>query len=159
MNNLTNRLEHIANDVNLLQQLFGCDCSALELSSEKFFECLPDLPGIYLVLIGESDKFNPEDILYIGVSTISVRKRWAGHHKKPILKAIKRVCDRFGTQLLPELKGGSEIYVRWWVDPFIHPEHLRLIEDYFIKRFNPPLNRIGAGHQRDWVEPPEDLAS
>ncbi len=159
MDCLFSRLTRLAEDVNLLQQLFGCDCSALELSSEKFFECLPDLPGIYLVLLGESEKFEPEDILYIGVSTTSIRKRWIRHHKKPMLKAIKLVCDRFGKQLHPELKGGGEIYVRWWVDPFTPPNHLLAIEDYFIKCFSPPLNKIGAGHQRDWVEPPEGLAS
>jgi hypothetical protein len=158
MSHLFNGLTRIADNVNLLQQMFGCDCSALQLSSEKFFECLPDLPGIYLVLLGESEEFEPEDILYIGVSTTSVRKRWAGHHKKPMLKAIEQVCRRFGKQLQLELKGGSEIYVRWWVDPFIPPSHLLVIEDYFIKRFSPPLNKIGAGHQRDWVESPEGLA-
>jgi hypothetical protein len=154
MNDLFSRLTRIGDNVDLLQQLFGCDCSALELSSKKFFECLPDLPGIYLVLLGESEKFEPEDILYVGVSTTSVRKRWTRHHKKPMLKAIKLACDRFGKQPHHEL-----IYVRWWVDPFTPPSHLLVIEDYFIKRFNPPLNKIGAGHQRDWVEPPEDLAS
>lgn len=95
--------------------------------SSDGLKALPDLPGLYLVtrdhLISSF-----EDVLYIGMTSRSIKERWRTHHRLPELRLLR--C----------LKQDWYIFC-WVVLPGMFAEYeLLKIENQFIQLVNPPLN-------------------
>jgi hypothetical protein len=89
---------------------------------------LPDLPGIYIV--SRDCTFSEGNLMYIGMSSKSIQKRWRNHHKIPILKLLTHFQVEASISVFPVLPGlASDTTLRVW-------------ERELIKRFKPPLNNI-----------------
>ncbi len=95
--------------------------------SSDCLKALPDLPGLYLVTknhILESFK----DVLYIGMSSESIKRRWRTHHRLSELRLLR--CLEVEWSLFC-----------WVVLPgMFTDQELKRIERSFIDLVQPPLN-------------------
>lgn len=149
MDNLIEHWNAVINDVALFRDLFDGGNSALQLfdfcsgcSTSHLIKNLPDLPGIYLVLLVDHCEFDQSHVIYTGVSTTSIKQRWTSHHKMGLFKATEKIL----------LHSRHTLSIRWWVNPFATSSELLKIEDFLIKKLNPPFNWVGIGYKRDAIQ-------
>jgi hypothetical protein len=114
-------------DLEAIEQLFYTESGA-GINNLKDF---PDFPGLYLVFASSYDwkQVHSRKLAYVGVSTVSLKRRWKTHHLLPLLRFI-------------ETFGGVEFIVYYWafLPDLIPHEMLKQWEADLIQRFEPPLN-------------------
>lgn len=99
------------------------------LNNKLYFslEELPNKPGIYF--LKDSDK-----VLYIGISSISIKNRWRSHHKKGFVLGMLYALSLYNLNI-------NSLTLSWHVLENIKSKsHLLNIENYLINLFKPALN-------------------
>lgn len=111
-------------------------------------EKLPDLPGIYVVAYCDEEPLSVLDrIYYVGVSTVSIRKRWEYHHKLNLFKLIAKVIHQ--VSLVEDVLRRNPLGVFCWPNPIATADQLLSLERELIKKIIPPCNRLAIGRDRD----------
>jgi len=111
-------------DLETVEKLFYPDSGQ---SLPDLYRELPDLPGLYMVYSCQPSR----TLLYVGVSTKSLKARWQSHHLLPLLRFLNKI------------EADITIY-HWAFLPNLLPEETLLQwERDLIKRFRPPLNGYG----------------
>ncbi|BAY20244.1 hypothetical protein NIES21_61140 (plasmid) [Anabaenopsis circularis NIES-21] len=117
--------------------------------SIRDFACLPDMPGIYIVAATNSQALDEIcQIVYIGVATKSIKKRWAKHHKLEFFYFLERMVKGF-KQFKDIEDGKFYLGIFCWVNPFASAKFLLSFENLLINRINPPANYLKVGKNRD----------
>lgn len=70
---------------------------------------LPDRPGVYFVMI------DAKYLVYVGISRISIKKRWIGHHRQAELMGYGKVLVAYQIETSLEVIDATE---RYWIDTY-----------------------------------------
>ncbi|MBD2222582.1 hypothetical protein H6G33_37285 [Calothrix sp. FACHB-1219] len=121
--------------------------------SIKELPCLPDLPGIYLLAITHEKALEEiSQIVYIGSSVVSIKKRFKEkHHKMQVFYLLEKLLlDAHKTHFVDfDNYGRFCLGIFCWPNPFIEPKFLRRFEELLIDKINPPCNYLKVGKNRD----------
>jgi hypothetical protein len=134
----------LESDLETIEKLFYPDTG---YGTSGVSDCLPNLPGLYLVFScvpnGIDSKKSSRTLLYIGVSTKSLKARWRNHHLLPLLRFLEKV------------EVDVSIY-HWAFLPNLIPEETLLQwERDLIQKLRPPLNGYGPEIVRSLYDPAE----
>jgi hypothetical protein len=122
-------------DLENIEKLFYPESGG---STSDVIAAMPDLPGLYLVFssasdfdIGSTGTIFSRTLVYVGVSTRSLKVRWRNHHLLPLLRFMEKI--------------GVDVSIYHWAFlPNLLPDATLLQwERDLIKRFRPPLNGYG----------------
>lgn len=113
----------------------------------KDIACLPDLPGIYVVATtnNATGLERLSQIVYVGVSTKSIKRRWLNHHKRDVFYLLEKVAQDFQT----DVHKNCYLGVFCWVNPFTNAKFLQSLERVLIDKLEPPCNYLKVGKNRD----------
>lgn len=106
-----------------------CIGNSVTYEQDANLDSLPDIPGLYFICkAGLIIDFS--DVLYVGVSEVSIRQRWKSHHKHPALKFLSRV-------------GFKWVILCWVPIPGTFSSgDLTKLESRLINAINPTLNNF-----------------
>lgn len=86
---------------------------------------IPDIPGIYILVINNGDQ---PRVIYVGESSLSIKRRWISHHKR----------DDF----LVLIRAGVEISMYCLIMPMAEESAIKQVEQKLIQQLRPTLNNM-----------------
>lgn len=99
---------------------------------KKMLSQLPDRPGLYALSVRGR-------IYYIGMSAVSLKRRWKRHHKESNLRLLQTMDQRF------ELRFFTLANIDTYVDPDridTHKQFIKDTEQLLIRELRPLLNGV-----------------
>lgn len=148
-------MDRLMQDPSLLIDLLntGTPAPCATISARKAnLSDLPNLPGIYVVAFTNEDCLKSlDEIYYIGVSTVSIKKRWETHHRLKFFQAIASVIERVTSKvgIVSRYIDAEPLSIFPWVNPLAEPEELLALEERLIQTIKPPFNDLTIGEGRD----------
>ncbi|MEH2013387.1 hypothetical protein [Nostoc sp.] len=98
-------------------------------------QSLPNSPGIYVVALNNKKELEEfSQILYIGVATQQIAKRWQNHHK---IRAFK-----FIQELIQKLGGNTSVGIYTSSFKNLSDDALKVLEKKLIWDLKPPFNEV-----------------